>query len=73
MSLREEDLEMIAGCDAAHPDRRGGQHVAMQCTGVRILHRPSGLAVTCIRERSQIKNKQIALSALEVLIDLIAD
>jgi protein subunit release factor A len=68
--MRLEDIEILAGCDAVHPDRRGGQHVAMHCGGVRVLHVPTGIAVTVISERSQIKSREKAMAMLEILVDL---
>lgn len=48
-----DDLVITAGCEAAHPDRRGGQHVAMACVAVRIVHRPTGLEVLVVEHASQ--------------------
>ena len=66
--LKEEDFEITAGCDAVHPDRRGGQHVAKQCVGVRVRHIPSGKEVLCTEERSQYKNR---IRAMEEILKII--
>lgn len=66
--IKDEDLEIVSGCAAAHPDRRGGQHVAKTCTGVLIVHKPTGIAVRMLDERSQYKNKQNALAKLRELL-----
>lgn len=64
MILDENDLEIVTGCAAAHPDQRGGQHVAMSCSGVLIIHKPTGIGVRVLDERSQYKNKAKALTRL---------
>lgn len=66
--MNDEDYEVIAGCDAAHPDQRGGQHVARQCTAVRVLHRPTGLAVTSTEHRSLHANREAAFAVLQRLL-----
>lgn len=70
MTIKDEDLEVVSGCAAAHPMQRGGQHVAKHCSAVMIIHRPTGIAVRVDDERSQIKSKAKALAKLEVLLDL---
>lgn len=68
--MKDEDLEVIVGCAAAHPDRRGGQHVARACTDVMIIHKPTGIGVRVFEFRSQYKNKQVAIDRLRVLVQL---
>ena len=64
--IPESDDELLAQCDvdtfrAGGP---GGQHQNKTDSGVRLRHRPSGLAVACRAERSQLQNKQTCLRRL---------
>lgn len=62
--LEADDCEITT----MHCGGKGGQHVNKVETGVRILHRPTGIVVACTEERSQVQNKQKALRRLKSIL-----
>ncbi len=64
VQINPDDLE-ITTCRASGA---GGQHVNKTDSAIRIVHKPTGLAVECQEERSQFKNKDKAMMRLRTLL-----
>jgi len=53
--------------------KKGGQHVNTTCSGVRAVYSPLGIEAVSYDERSQHKNKSIALKRLRAKLNTIED
>ena len=60
VEIRPEDIEM----QVYRSSGAGGQHINKTSSAVRLIHKPTGIVVSCQTERSQFQNRDNCMKML---------
>lgn len=68
IEIRPEDYEM----QVYRSSGAGGQHINKTSSAVRLIHKPTGIVVSCQTQRSQFQNRDYAMEMLKAKLYQIA-